>query len=110
MKNLIALVCAATMSIAVAGCNNSAPNLAQFVTQVQNAAILACGFLPAVETVAAIFSANSTLPVTQVADAICKAVQPPLGHPGANPSKVVIVGNTVIPVKGQFVEGDHAVD
>lgn len=107
MRRIIALVCAATMSFAVAGCNGG-PDLGSFIKNVQNAAVVACGFLPAVETVAAIFSANSTLTAATVANAICTAVNPPNDHPTAQPSRVVVVGNQLIPVKGEFVRDDHA--
>ncbi len=104
MKSLIALVSAATMSFALVGCN-SAPDLSTFITNVRLATVQACNFLPAIETITAIFTANASLPVAQVANAICKAVVTDSAHPGAAPpSHTIMVGDKVIHVDGKFME------
>jgi hypothetical protein len=103
----ISLVTAVAMMAAVAGCNTSTNTTVQ---QVRDATVAACAFLPAVETVAAILTANASLPATQVAGAICQAVGQMTAHPGASrqvgekAGVVVKVGDVTIPVKGEFVK------
>ncbi len=102
MKSLIALVSAATMSIAVAGCNvSTTPDLNTFIRDVQGATVTACGFLPFIDTLTAIFNVNAAIPAITVAQAICNAVKP-TDHPAAAQPTIIVNGKTV-PVHGMFV-------
>lgn len=106
MKKLLAAV---TMIGFLAGCN-SQPDVNTFVANVQSATKEACKFLPTASTVLAIFTANSTLPVTAVATAICQAVNGVSMTPGAGRNlgvetkPVVKVGDTEIKVEGTFIK------
>lgn len=75
------LLIAAAASISLASCAGvGVPGTTSQIDQIRNAAVLACGFLPTVETVAGIiatYSGTSAALVTtgsQIADSICSAV------------------------------------
>ena len=75
------------------------------IDEIQQASTDICGFLPTIETIAAILTGGSALVPSQVADLICKAVVP--GSPTAMASKARTVppGTMVgkVKVEGKFV-------
>ncbi len=109
-NKIITSVFAFAMAAAtLTGCNGT-PDAATFVEQVRKTTTTACGFLPTVETVMAIFNANPALPVVQVANAVCSAVlgvstMPGSGHKlGVETKPVVKVGDKAIKIDGEFVK------
>jgi hypothetical protein len=72
------LVAAAAAAVGLAGCTPSSVGNSAEISQIQQAAVAACAFLPTVTTVADILAKNSSAVATaeQVAAAICAAVVP----------------------------------
>lgn len=106
MHKLMALAASAALVASLGGCNSA--NTAATISQVQQTAVKVCSFLPTVETVAAILTANASLPAVQIAQAICAAVVTPGGMHNermeAPADAHVMVGNERIVVKGEFVK------
>lgn len=108
MKKIIAVIFAATL--ALAGCNSTPVSptspTTPTVKDIQSVVTTACGFLPAVSTVANIISASPTvLTATQIANIICKAVSTKGVHRnGVYAPKATVVGNKVILINGEFVK------
>ena len=91
-------------ALALGGCATggvTATSVATTISAVQQAAVLACGFLPTAATVASILSGGNPLVSTAsaIAQAICTAVTPKSVRRGAS---VPMVGNVV--VHGRFVK------
>src|SRR5512139_3357796 len=106
MRRYLALFTSIGLLASISGCNQNDPTA--FIRNVQTITIQACAFVPTVETLTAIFSANAALVPMQVANAICQAVTnstsptPTEGlRAGAsrNGTPVVQVGDKVIPIK-----------
>lgn len=97
MKKLL-LAAALSTSIALGGCasGGSTGN----VSSIQQAAVLACGFLPTAQTVADILAAGNSLisTVSAVAQAICAAV----GTKGVRKGGAAPTVNGVV-IHGKFV-------
>ncbi len=89
----------ALMFFALSGCQAFQEKRLPTIQEVQGAAVAACKFLPAAETVTNIISlalpALST--VSSIANAICAAVTAPGAAPGTTPMVVNV------PVRGAFV-------
>ena len=107
MKKIIAIIFAA--SLALAGCNSTPVSpttpTTPSVKDIQSVVTTACGFLPAVSTVANIISASPTvLTATQIAGIICKAVSTKGVHKGVYAPKATVVGDKVILINGEFVK------
>jgi hypothetical protein len=93
----------------VAGCSQiqawtTNPTTLNFETQIQQAAVGLCGYLPSVESVAAIVAANNPLLALPeaVANAICAAVQPAAtAKAGAAAPAPMVAG---VAVTGKFVK------
>lgn len=65
---------AAPLALVISGCSTTPANVQSVIAQVQQAAIVACGFLPTAATVAAILSGGASTAVTDIAQLICTAV------------------------------------
>lgn len=107
MKKIIAIVFAGALTLA--GCNSVTPTPAPTVTpsvnDIQRVVVTACGFLPAVTTIANIISASPTvMTATEIAGLVCKAVTTKSARKGGYAPKSVIVGNKVILLNGEFVK------
>jgi hypothetical protein len=86
------------------GCNQS-QSLAQIEAEVQSFAVQACGFLPLASTIAAILSANASLPASAIAAAVCQAVSnttPPTDKRKEAQAKIIVNGREIT-VQGFFV-------
>jgi hypothetical protein len=107
MKKIIALSLAAGLGLA--GCNSvvaptdTTTTVINVAKQVEDAAVAACGFLPAATTIATIISASpSVLTATQIAQLICSAVTKKSAVRGSHPT--VNVGGKAVVVEGKFVK------
>ena len=85
-------------ALVLGGCATTATSAA--IIQIQNYAVLACGFLPTVTTVANIIANGNPIlqTATDIANAICAAVTPKAARRGA----VLPTVNGVV-VHGRFV-------
>lgn len=108
MRNIII---AGAMALSLAACNETA--VATVEAQAQQAAMVACAFLPTIDTVAALIATNNPAVATgaQIGAAICAAVQ---NSPAATvaatapaallsptaPSPPVVFG---VPIHGRFI-------
>lgn len=97
----------------LAGCNTTVPSVnvptvAVTVTDLQNAVVSACGFLPAATTIASILSANPAITTGgQIAGVICDAViHSRSAKRGANQDvqKFIVINNKVVEINGRFVK------
>ena len=87
-------------SLALSGCA-TLPQVTTTIGAVQQAAVIACGFLPTVSTVAGILSGGNAAVLTAeaIATAICSAVHPAQsGRLGAR--RMTVNG---VPIRGRFV-------
>lgn len=101
MKFLQAI--ALTGALLLGGCaTTGSPSTADIIAQVRQAAVATCGFLPTIETVAAIIAAgNPTVVIAgTVASAICSAVT--ASTPLARRRGVLPTVNGVV-IHGRFV-------
>lgn len=97
-------------AVVVAGCSTvqsfvQSPSLQAAETAAQQAAVAVCGYLPSVESVAAIILAGNpllTLP-EQIANAICAAVQP-VASAGIGKSTPVTPTVAGVAITGKFVK------
>ncbi len=96
-KFIIASALAAGISVSGCATTGTDPN----VSATQNLAVTICGFLPTIETVAAIFATGNPLLQTAsaVAQAICSAVVPPKSAR----LRAVVPQVNGITIQGQFV-------
>lgn len=106
MRKMLSLIASAGMFASLAACNNNT-DMAKTISDVQKLAVTACSFLPTVETVANILTANASLPAAAIANAICAAVtKPGASREGVAPADAhVMVGDKSIAVKGEFMRG-----
>ncbi len=92
---------------AVAGCATTGGGVgSDTITQIQNAAIKACSFLPTVTTITAILGLHNPTyeTVSDIASAICKAVVPaPTPNPLSRTAKPAAPTVAGVPIDGQFV-------
>jgi hypothetical protein len=93
-KFLIAVPVVASL---MGSCTSTPTDVASVVAQVQQAAIVACGFLPTAATVAAILSGGASTAVTDIAQLICTAVTTKGVRRGAAPTVNGVV------IHGRFV-------
>lgn len=107
LKTLKLSALAAVIALS-AGCSQIAawttnPTTLNFETQVQQAAVALCGYLPSVEAVAAIVAANNPLLALpeSMANAICAAVQPTKAGATAGASAPTVAG---VAITGKFVK------
>lgn len=101
-----------TLAASLAGCV-TAGDITTIITQVQNATVQACGFLPAAESVASAIAVMFGGPaggvivadVEQAAQAICSAVatQPQPKSLSLRTKRQITVVVRGIPIKGHFV-------
>ena len=103
---IISVITALAMgaSVTLGGCQGT-QDLATIEAQVQALAVQACGFLPLAETIAAILTANASLPASAIAAAICQAVSnvTPPAKPKLTEALIIVNGKT-IKVMGYFVQ------
>lgn len=110
MKKIIAITFAGALTLA--GCNSvttptpTTTAVVNIATQVEDATVAACKFLPAATTVATIISASpSVMTATQIAQLICSAVtKKGVSSRGASLPTVNLAGKRVV-VEGKFVRG-----
>jgi hypothetical protein len=108
MRNILL---ASAMALSLSACNET--DVATVETQAQQAAMLACAFLPTIDTVAAIIATKNPAVTTgeQIGSAICAAVQnSPAGAIASTapaallsptaPSPPVVLG---VPIHGRFI-------
>lgn len=110
MRFLAAL--ALTASLALGGCastgatgTGTAPNptVTATITQVQNATVNLCAFVPTAATIAGIFASGNSLvsSITQAAQLICNAVA---SHPAAARRGAFIPVVNGVRIQGHFVK------
>lgn len=97
MANLTKMIAIAVAMLVLAGCDKTTGKVD--LTGAQNLAVQFCGFLPTVQTVAAIFNTGSAAldTASEVATAICAAISTPRSA-GQPP---MVAG---VPVQGQRVK------
>ncbi len=107
MKKIIAITFAGALTLA--GCNSvttptpTTTAVVNIATQVEEATVAACKFLPAATTVATIISASpSVMTATQIAQLICSAVSKKAASRGASLPTLSLGGKRVV-VEGKFV-------
>lgn len=99
------LLCVSALVFALNGCastgTGTGPTPADVIAEARNIAVAACGFLPAVSTVAGILAAGNPALTTAsaVASAICAAVTAPAAARG---TRIPTVNG--VPVQGSFVK------
>ena len=106
MKTIQALVLSCAM--AVGGCNSQqAQQAATIVDEVQQAAILACAFVPTATTILQILNASAGMTASAIATAVCQAVQasaPKSLSSGGHIRKFnVVINGQNVDVSGNFV-------
>ena len=115
MKKLLAILFAS--SLFLAGCNSvTSPTTTTTTTtnatlsDVQNAVVAACGFLPTATTIASIVTANPAVATGgQIAELICKAVVPAKASKKLKvdreiQTRVIVLNNKVVEINGKFVK------
>ena len=94
----------AAAAIGISGCTSTGTVDQTKIDQVQQLAVIACGFLPTVETVANLISPGVAAVPSAIAQAICDAVRPTMaaaGRPRMGAPGATYVGK--VKVEGQFV-------
>lgn len=110
MNKIKALFASFLVAGFLAGCNTVAPpvNTTVTVSDLQNAVVAACGFLPTATTIASLISANPAIATGgEIAGLVCKAVvgtKSAKRGASADVQKYVVVNNKVVEINGNFVK------